>query len=213
MRKRVIWAVLFLASTAGLIVSGAIGYYHLSNPERRGILRRLPIWPALYPPKPFAPTINLLEEMAEKEQPADEGTGDHSCPLCRIVDIGNLLSPEAERVNLPFCTLAPNLSCEKVANSPYAIFLGIPVPVWGILGYLQFVFLSLWGLAAGGLPRPALTYWKAITAFAFLFTAYLNGLEAFVIRAWCAYCIANAFVVLLLSGTTLAFQRHLGSSS
>ena len=41
-----------------------------------------------------------------------------------------------------FCAISRSLNCDTVAQSPYAIFLGVPVAVWGFLGYLFFLTLA-----------------------------------------------------------------------
>jgi uncharacterized membrane protein len=34
-----------------------------------------------------------------------------------------------------FCALSRAINCDTVSQSPYAIFWGMPVPVWGVIGY------------------------------------------------------------------------------
>jgi protein-disulfide isomerase/uncharacterized membrane protein len=44
------------------------------------------------------------------------------------------------------CAISSKINCESVALSKYSIFLGVPVAIWGILGYLLFIgiaFVSL----------------------------------------------------------------------
>jgi uncharacterized membrane protein len=35
-----------------------------------------------------------------------------------------------------FCAISKAINCDTVSQSPYSIFLGLPVPIWGIIGYL-----------------------------------------------------------------------------
>ena len=89
-------------------------------------------------------------------------------------------------------------ACEVVQNSKYAYFLGIPVAGWGLLGYLLIVAVAI----AGSQPRLALHRWVpgalvALTGAAVVFSAYLSLLEAFVIHAWCRWCIASAILSVL----------------
>lgn len=43
-----------------------------------------------------------------------------------------------------FCAISKAINCDTVSQSPYSIFLNIPVPIWGILGYVLFLItLSL----------------------------------------------------------------------
>jgi uncharacterized membrane protein len=94
----------------------------------------------------------------------------------------------------------PGGGCAVVQSSPYAVFLGVPVPLWGLLGYLALLGLALYGLRPGGLARPAVGWlllgWAALAA---MFTAYLSYLEAFVIRAWCRWCLVSAGLVVAIA--------------
>jgi len=39
-----------------------------------------------------------------------------------------------------FCAISRAINCDTVSQSPYAIFLNVPVPVWGIGGYFFFAY-------------------------------------------------------------------------
>ncbi|MBN2804010.1 MAG: thioredoxin domain-containing protein, partial [Deltaproteobacteria bacterium] len=40
------------------------------------------------------------------------------------------------------CAVSENVNCESVALSPYSVFMGLPVSIWGIAGYLMIIFLA-----------------------------------------------------------------------
>ena len=42
-----------------------------------------------------------------------------------------------------FCAISKAFNCDTVSQSVYAILLGVPVPVWGVLGYLFFLALPI----------------------------------------------------------------------
>lgn len=89
--------------------------------------------------------------------------------------------------------------CETVQASPWAVFIGIPVPAWGVGGYLALLIGALIGLQ----PRFANSRGLALTlmlmaTFAFGFSAYLTAIEAFRIHAWCRWCVASAIVATLI---------------
>lgn len=94
----------------------------------------------------------------------------------------------------------PGGGCAVVQSSPYAVFLGVPVPVWGVVGYVALLGLALYGLQPSGLARPAVG-WLLVgwAALALGFTAYLTYLEAFVIRAWCRWCLVSAALVVAIA--------------
>jgi uncharacterized membrane protein len=89
--------------------------------------------------------------------------------------------------------------CETVQHSPWAVFLGVPVPYLGFGGYGIMFAVALLGLQ----PRfeadrriPAVLL--AGAGAGFVFSAYLTWLEAAVIHAWCRWCIGSAVVATLL---------------
>jgi uncharacterized membrane protein len=103
--------------------------------------------------------------------------------------------------------------CDTVQNSEFATFAGVPVPLIGLGGYLLLLGVALAGL------RPELTGDRRITlallalsGIAFAFTAYLTYLEAFVIHAWCRWCIGSAVIVTLafLLAVTEALRGGVG---
>ncbi len=87
--------------------------------------------------------------------------------------------------------------CETVQLSPYAIFLGAPVPLIGLAGYGLLLGLSLLALQQPAEPRwPRLLF--AMSGVGVLFTVYLTYLELFVIHAICRWCVGSAVIILLI---------------
>lgn len=97
----------------------------------------------------------------------------------------------------PYCAGVGD--CEAVQTSPYAELFGIPVAIWGLLGYLALLVFYLvkrsnWqGL--GHLARQA-TFLATLVGV--LYSAYLTYLELFVIEAICPWCVASAVVMTAL---------------
>lgn len=44
-----------------------------------------------------------------------------------------------------FCNISSSFDCDKVAKSKYSVFLGVPVASWGMMYYLGFMLLGLFG--------------------------------------------------------------------
>lgn len=90
-------------------------------------------------------------------------------------------------------------SCDTVQTSPWAVFMGIPVPVMGVGGYLSLMVLAIAGIQPEHADnrKIGITLF-ALATFALIFTAYLTYLEAFVIHAWCRWCIGSAVLVTLI---------------
>ena len=104
--------------------------------------------------------------------------------------------------------------CETVQNSPWSSFLGIPVPLIGLLGYAALLATALLGLQPRMLAdRRVALILLAGALIAFAFSAYLTWLEAFVIHAWCRWCIASAVLTLLLVLAALPEYARLRGST
>jgi uncharacterized membrane protein len=89
-------------------------------------------------------------------------------------------------------------SCEVVQTSKYAVFLGVPVPGWGAAWYAAVLVLAL--IMAAGRPQTS-GPGKLIAVFAtagLAFSIYLSALEAFVIHAWCRWCLVSAALTILI---------------
>jgi uncharacterized membrane protein len=90
-------------------------------------------------------------------------------------------------------------SCDTVQTSPWAVFMGIPVPVMGLVGYLMLLVLAVVGLQPAHAENRKLGLLIFLLAdIAIAFTIYLTYLEAFVINAWCRWCIGSALIVTLI---------------
>ena len=95
--------------------------------------------------------------------------------------------------------------CEKVQFSSYSRFLGIEVPLLGLVGYAALLGLCILALQQPGSARwPGLL--RLLTGGGLAFTIYLTYLELFVIHAICRWCVGSAVIILLLFIATL-FMR------
>ena len=107
-----------------------------------------------------------------------------------------------------FCAVSKAINCDTVSQSPYSIFLQVPVPVWGIFGYLLFLVLMfcLWQSADN---KTRLWPTLAFLAFSFsIYSAVLAVISIFYIRSYCIMCIASYAVnFLLLYFTWLTHRR------
>ena len=104
-------------------------------------------------------------------------------------------------------------NCEAVQNSPYARIGPVPVAALGVLGYLGLLILSFMGLQPSSrafrrLPLGLLGGGIAGLAF----SAYLTYLEAFVIHAWCQWCVSSAIIMALAFLASLPELRRIGES-
>ena len=89
--------------------------------------------------------------------------------------------------------------CNVVQTSAYALFLGVPVAVWGVLNYLAVVVLWTGNRTlAGQWAGLSLLGLLGLTVFGTLFSIYLTCLELFAIRAVCSWCLGSAVITTAL---------------
>jgi uncharacterized membrane protein len=95
----------------------------------------------------------------------------------------------------------PTGGCDVVLSSPYATVFGLPLTLFGFLGYLSMVVFAIAPLLLTSPEkkklRTSLEKWTGLLLFLggtamVVFSSYLMYLLAFVIKAVCLYCIASA---------------------
>lgn len=103
------------------------------------------------------------------------------------------------------CAVSEGINCETVAASPYAVFAGLPVSVWGILGYVSMGVLALWSM---GRKRPHPTWPWGILWVLTLSSATVSALLAYIsatrIDSLCLFCMASYAInaaLLVLAGS------------
>lgn len=84
--------------------------------------------------------------------------------------------------------------CHVVQASQYAQFFGLPTPAYGLLFYAFLAALaSLWPQKS---PLYTFTlYFTTLTGL--LVSGFLTYLEAFVVEAWCFWCVISAILATI----------------
>ena len=89
--------------------------------------------------------------------------------------------------------------CDAVRASAYSTLWGVSMPVFGVLGYtLLAIAIVAESLFSGRLARLARYAILGMTGFGFLFSLYLEYLQAFVIHAFCAWCVTSGVAMSAL---------------
>jgi uncharacterized membrane protein len=102
--------------------------------------------------------------------------------------------------------------CETVQNSPWSVFMGVPVPVIGLAGYGLLLLTSILGLQPRFEDdRRVSMVLIAGATIGLAFSTYLSWLEAAVIHAWCRWCIVSAILATLIFVFTLPEFRRIRS--
>ena len=92
------------------------------------------------------------------------------------------------------CTVTSG--CSEVLASPYATLGGYPLALLGAVAY--FTAFSLSTLAAFGSQRAG-NLLAVLVALMFAMSLWLVYLQAFVLHAFCQYCLLSAAITTLLA--------------
>lgn len=122
--------------------------------------------------------------------------------MAGIASIGAVGTGYLTAIKLTQGTAAcPTGGCDVVLSSPYATVFGLPLTLFGFLGYLSMIVFAIAPLLVTSPEkkklRANLEQWTGLllflggTAMA-VFSSYLMYLLAFVIKAVCIYCIVSA---------------------
>jgi protein-disulfide isomerase len=99
--------------------------------------------------------------------------------------------------------------CDAVRISSFSKLAGQPVPLYGVVGYSLLALLILAeALVPARLARGIHWALGSITGAGLLFSIYLTYVEAFVIRAWCFWCVISTLVMGCLSALAVLEQRR-----
>lgn len=103
--------------------------------------------------------------------------------------------------------------CNIVLATSYAKFLGLPTALYGLVAYLFFAILSLYGLTNG--RSSAIKFLPYLSGFGVLISAYLIYLQFFVINALCFYCLTSATIITLIfilsAAYNIKYSENLGT--
>jgi len=101
--------------------------------------------------------------------------------------------------------------CETVQTSQWAVFLGMPVAFYGVVGYLALLVVALAALRPTALAQRT---WNllllGLATVGVVFTAYLTYVELFLIHAICRWCVGSAVIITLIWIVSLLSLRTPG---
>ncbi len=133
-----------------------------------------------------------------------------------ILDATYVTYQESQGI-IPPCT--PPFSCGQVLESKWSHIGPVPISAIGVL-YYSFVFgfgvVLFLGTRIIHYPKKVSVYVEDLlltfTSCGLLFSMYLIFIMAFVLQAWCLYCLLSASFCILLFGMSFLLHRELRSS-
>ena len=88
--------------------------------------------------------------------------------------------------------------CVAVNGSAYSSIRGIPVAVFGVLGYLSILALLYLETKPGFFQTNGMMLQFAVTLTGFLFTVWLIFVEVALIKAYCPFCITSQISMTII---------------
>lgn len=92
------------------------------------------------------------------------------------------------------CTLTSG--CEEVLSSRFSAVAGIPISWFGFAFYLTVFSAGVFASLGEDNRLLNLIFWPALAAF--LISLGLVAIQAFVLRAYCQYCLGSAILATLI---------------
>jgi uncharacterized membrane protein/protein-disulfide isomerase len=111
-----------------------------------------------------------------------------------------------------FCALSKNINCDTVSQSPFSVWWGLPLAVWGAAAYTFMLILVLFSGTPSAGRRRMWTLSLAAACACSLASLGFAAISAFKIGSYCILCIAtyaiNFFLVFLMWIIRRRFQAE-----
>lgn len=110
-----------------------------------------------------------------------------------------------------FCALSKTINCDTVSQSPHSIFMNVPVPIWGILGFILILVLLPFAKRADAEQKRVWTVLMVLSLLYSLYSLFLAGISAFLIHSYCIMCILSYTLTFALLYLAWLIRRRFGS--
>jgi len=107
-----------------------------------------------------------------------------------------------------FCAISRSINCDTVSQSPYSIFIGIPVPVWGIIGYSFFMLFLPFAWSKEAQKQRLWPIFLFISLAFSIYSVILAYISTFYIHSYCMMCIVSFGVNFLLLYYTWLIRKR-----
>ncbi len=97
------------------------------------------------------------------------------------------------------CTINATINCDAVISGAVSKTLGIPTPLYGLVGYIVIFFASVW-------RKKKLLL--SMAAFGLLFCLWIAYRELFELRVICPVCIACQLIMITVFSSAITIIRR-----
>jgi len=113
-------------------------------------------------------------------------------PFLGLFDAG-YVSYEVFADRVPVCT--PPFQCAAFLQNDWAYIAGLPLSAYGFVFYTIVLALAIMNFLELKNTKKAL---RGLATFGFLFAIYVTFLMAFVVKAWCLWCLISVITLTIL---------------
>lgn len=126
--------------------------------------------------------------------------------ILSVIGLGDAsyLTMEHVRGAVPLCIGVSG--CAVVTTSSYSSIAGIPVAILGALFYLAIFIGTIAYFDTKN--SKILRYTARLTPLGFLFSLWFLYVQAFILHAFCTWCLLSATTSTLLFITGICIERH-----
>ncbi len=112
-----------------------------------------------------------------------------------------------------FCAVSRAINCDTVSQSTYAVFLGVPVPIWGVIGYFFLTVLVLFAGSDAGREKRGWTLLMTVSAVFSLYSVILALISNYLIHSYCIMCIVSYIINFALLFLCWLTRRRFSADS
>jgi uncharacterized membrane protein/predicted DsbA family dithiol-disulfide isomerase len=112
-----------------------------------------------------------------------------------------------------FCAISRSINCDTVSQSHYSIFLNVPVPVWGIIGYTFFLLFIPFAWSRRAEKEPIWSLLILVSLFFSLYSISLALISTFLVHSFCIMCIVSYGINFMLLFYTYLIRKRFATSS
>lgn len=108
------------------------------------------------------------------------------------------------------CDLNSTFNCDIVNRGPFSQVFGVPVALIGMVGY---AFLGAASVLCLRRPDdlPSRTFLFLAASGGLAFSAYLTGIEAFVLHTWCLLCLTSQLSIVIIFAASAYLRVFAGA--
>lgn len=107
-----------------------------------------------------------------------------------------------------FCAISKSINCDTVSQSSFSILLNVPVPIWGVLGYVVFSMLLYKAWMQRHRQKDGWSLLQAISLLFCLYSTILAFISTYYVHSYCIMCILSYGVNFLLLFYTWMIRKR-----